>query len=235
MNIVDVIIILFLGLGAVTGFVRGFFKQTVMFVGTILVVVLAFLLKNPLSMILYENLPFFKMGGLTALNILLYEALAFIICIAILTIALNIIIKISGIIETVLNFTIILALPSKLLGMLVGLIQSVVIIYVILFIASMPVFDVKDLSKSKYAKIILEKTPIISNITNDVISTFDEIKEFSTKKIDISDVKNTNRNIVDIMLKNDVVTTDSVILLNEKGKIDIDNLDELINKYKKES
>lgn len=235
MNIVDVIIILFLGLGAVTGFIRGFFKQTVMFVGTILVVVLAFLLKNPLSMILYENLPFFKMGGLTALNILLYEALAFIICIAILTIALNIIIKISGIIETVLNFTIIFALPSKLLGMLVGLIQSVVIIYVILFIASMPVFDVKDLSKSKYAKIILEKTPIISNITNDVISTFDEIKEFSTKKIDISDVKNTNRNIVDIMLKNDVVTTDSVILLNEKGKIDIDNLDELINKYKKES
>ena len=119
--------------------------------------------------------------------------------------------------------------------MLVGLIQSVVIIYVILFIASMPVFDVKDLSKSKYAKIILEKTPIISNITNDVINTFDEIKEFSTKKIDISDVKNTNRNIVEIMLKNDVVTTDSVILLNEKGKIDIDNLDELINKYKKES
>lgn len=235
MNIVDVIIILFLGLGAVTGFVRGFFKQTVMFVGTILVVVLAFLLKNPLSMILYENLPFFKIGGLTALNILLYEALAFIICIAILTITLNIIIKISGIIETVLNFTIILALPSKLLGMLVGLIQSVVIVYVILFIASMPVFEVKDLSKSKYAKIILEKTPLISNVTNDVINTFDEIKEFSTKKIDISDVKNTNRNIVEIMLKNDVVTTDSVILLNEKGKIDIDNLDELINKYKKES
>lgn len=235
MNIVDVIIILFLGLGAVTGFVRGFFKQTVMFVGTILVVVLAFLLKNPLSMILYENLPFFKMGGLTALNILLYEVLAFIICIAILSIALSIVIKISGIIETVLKFTIILALPSKLLGMLVGLIQSVVVVYVILFIVSMPVFKAPYVGESKYAKIILEKTPIISSITNDAVSTFNEIKEFSTKKIDIRDVKNTNRNIVEIMLKNDVVTTDSVILLNEKGKIDVDNIDELINKYKKES
>ena len=235
MNIVDVIIILFLGLGAVTGFVRGFFKQTVMFVGTILVVVLAFLLKNPLSMILYENLPFFKMGGLTALNILLYEVLAFIICIAILSIALSIVIKISGIIETVLKFTIILALPSKLLGMLVGLIQSVVVVYVILFIVSMPVFKAPYFGESKYAKIILEKTPIISSITNDAVSTFNEIKEFSTKKIDIRDVKNTNRNIVEIMLKNDVVTTDSVILLNEKGKIDVDNIDELINKYKKES
>lgn len=234
MNIVDVIIILFLGCGAVTGFVRGFFKQTVMFIGTILVVVLAFLLKNPLSMILYENLPFFKIGGLTALNILLYEALAFIICIAILTIALNIVIKISGIIETVLKFTIILALPSKLLGMIVGLIQSVVIIYVVLFIASMPIFKVPYIGESKYAKIILEKTPIVSNITNDAVNTFNEIKEFSTKEIDIRDVKNTNRNIVEIMLKNDVVTTDSVSLLNKKGKIDIENLDELINKYKKE-
>lgn len=234
MNIVDVIIILFLGCGAVTGFVRGFFKQTVMFIGTILVVVLAFLLKNPLSMILYENLPFFKIGGLTALNILLYEALAFIICIAILTIALNIVIKISGIIETVLKFTIILALPSKLLGMIVGLIQSVVIIYVVLFIASMPILKVPYIGESKYAKIILEKTPIVSNITNDAVNTFNEIKEFSTKEIDIRDVKNTNRNIVEIMLKNDVVTTDSVSLLNKKGKIDIENLDELINKYKKE-
>ena len=90
MNIVDVIILLFLGLGAVTGFIRGFFKQTVISVGTILVIVLSFILKNPLSMILYENLPFFKMGGLTSLNILLYETFAFIICVAILSIVLAI-------------------------------------------------------------------------------------------------------------------------------------------------
>ena len=234
MNIVDVIILLFLGLGAVTGFVRGFFKQTVMSVGTILVVVLSFLLKNPLSMILYENLPFFKMGGLTALNILLYEALAFIICVAILSIALNIIIRITGIIETVLKFTIILALPSKLLGMVVGLIQSIVIIYVILFVVSMPMFKVPYIDESKYAKVILEKTPIISSITNDAVNAFNEIKEFSTNKINILNIKDTNRNIVEIMLKNDIVTTDSVMLLKEKGKIDIDNVDDLITKYKKE-
>ena len=70
MNIVDTIILLGLFLGAATGFVRGFFKQIVIFLGTILVVVLAFLIKNPLSTIMYQNLPFFKFGGLTALNIL---------------------------------------------------------------------------------------------------------------------------------------------------------------------
>ena len=77
MNIVDTIILLGLFLGAVTGFVRGFFKQTVIFLGTILVVVLAFLIKNPLSTIMYQNLPFFKFGGLTALNILVYEVIFF--------------------------------------------------------------------------------------------------------------------------------------------------------------
>lgn len=234
MNIVDVIILLFIGLGAVTGFVRGFFKQTVIFVGTILVVVLSFVLKNPLSLILYENLPFFKMGGLTTLNILLYEVLAFMICLAILSIVLGMVIKISGIVEKLLNLTIILALPSKLLGMLVGIIQFVVLIYVVLFVVSIPVFEVPHISESKYADIILTKTPIVSGIADKAVDTFNEIKEFSKQKIDVNNVKEVNSNILDIMLKNDIVNIDSVVLLNEEGKIEIDNLDELVNKYKEE-
>ena len=233
MNIVDVIILLFLGLGAVTGFIRGFFKQTVISVGTILVIVLSFILKNPLSMILYENLPFFKMGGLTSLNILLYETFAFIICAAILSIVLAIVIKVSGIIETILKVTVILALPSKLLGALVGIIHAIVLIYVGLFIVTMPAFNVPYVGESKYADMILKKTPIISNITNDVITSFNEIAEFNKKEIDMSNVDITNRKIVEIMLKNEVTTIDSVKLLVEKGKIKIDNFDELVYTYER--
>lgn len=233
MNIVDVIILLFLGLGAVTGFIRGFFKQTVISVGTILVIVLSFILKNPLSMILYENLPFFKMGGLTSLNILLYETFAFIICVAILSIVLAIVIKVSGIIETILKVTVILALPSKLLGALVGIIHAIVLIYVGLFIVTMPAFNVPYVGESKYADMILKKTPIISNITNDVITSFNEIAEFTKKEIDMSNVDITNRKIVEIMLKNEVTTIDSVKLLVEKGKIKIDNFDELVYTYER--
>lgn len=232
MNLVDVIILLFLGLGAARGFARGFFKQTVMFVGTILVVILSFLLKNPLSMILYENLPFFTFGGLTSLNILLYEVLAFIIALSVLSIALTIITKLTGIIETALKLTIILALPSKLLGMVVGFIESVFIVYVVLFIASSPAFDVPFVKDSKYADIILTKTPIVSNITKDAVKSFNEIAEFTKNEIDMENVSKTNRNIMEIMLKNDVVTTDSLKLLIEKDKIKIDNIDELIEKYK---
>ncbi len=232
MNLLDVIILLILALGAVTGFVRGFFKQTVIFVGTILVVVLSFVLKNPLSMILYENLPFFKFSGLTSLNIILYEALAFLICIAVLSMVLSIVIKISGIIEKLLKLTIVFALPSKILGMIVGLVQYFVVLYVALFIVSMPVFNMPFLSDSKYAPIILEKTPIMKEFTSNAVKSFNEIAEFTKKSINIKDIDSTNRNIVEIMLKNDIVTIDSVKLLNEKGKIKIDNIDELENKYK---
>ena len=89
MNIVDIIILVFIVLSAFVGFSRGFFKQTIMFVGTILVICLSFIFKNPLSLFMYKNLPFFKFGGLTSLNILLYEILAFIILIVVLSIVLD--------------------------------------------------------------------------------------------------------------------------------------------------
>ena len=60
MNIVDVIIIIFILIGGLLGFKRGAVKEFVSAIGFFVVVVLSFLLKNPLSVIFYENLPFFK-------------------------------------------------------------------------------------------------------------------------------------------------------------------------------
>lgn len=239
MNIVDIIIIVSIVLGVLIGFVRGFFKETVIFIGTILVVVLAFVLKNPLSLILYKNLPFFKFKGIfegiSTLNILLYEILAFIIALAILSIALTIIIKISGIIEKILKLTIVLALPSKLLGAIVGFIQSIVVLYVFLFLLSLPILRVPYIKDSKYAQMILEKTPVISKVTDGLVKTFNEISDFADKNIKNNvDKRQTNREMLEIMLKNDVVTSENVKYLSDKGKIDIDNIDELLSKYKED-
>lgn len=239
MNIVDIIIIVSIVLGVLIGFVRGFFKETVIFIGTILVVVLAFVLKNPLSLILYKNLPFFKFKGIfegiSTLNILMYEILAFIIALAILSIALTIIIKISGIIEKILKLTIVLALPSKLLGAIVGFIQSIVVLYVFLFLLSLPILRVPYIKDSKYAQMILEKTPVISKVTDGLVKTFNEISDFADKNIKNNvDKRQTNREMLEIMLKNDVVTIENVKYLSDKGKIDIDNIDELLSKYKED-
>lgn len=232
MNIVDIIILVFIVLSAFVGFSRGFFKQTIMFVGTILVICLSFIFKNPLSLFMYKNLPFFKFGGLTSLNILLYEILAFIILIVVLSIVLVILVKITGIVEKILKATIILAIPSKLLGMLVGIIESIVILYFVLFILYLPIIKVPYLNESKYAKIIMDKTPILSSVCDNIMKAFDEISEFTEENLKLNfDVNKANKDILEIILKNRVATSDNVRYLVEKDKIKIDNVNELLEMY----
>lgn len=232
MNIVDIVILVFIVLSAFVGFSRGFFKQTIMFVGTILVICLSFIFKNPLSLFMYKNLPFFKFSGLTSLNILLYEMLAFIILIVVLSIILVILVKITGIVEKILKVTIILAIPSKLLGMLVGIIESIVILYFALFILSLPIIKVPYLNESKYAKIIMDKTPILSSACDNIMKTFDEISEFTEENLKLNfDVNKANKDILEIILKNRVATSDNVRYLVEKDKIKIDNVNELLEMY----
>ena len=76
MSIVDIFIIVFILIGGLLGLKRGAVKEFISAIGFFVIVVLSFLLKNPLSVIFYENLPFFKFGGIfkgvTALNIGLF-------------------------------------------------------------------------------------------------------------------------------------------------------------------
>ena len=237
MNIVDVLILLFLLSGIGAGFARGFLKQTVISIGTILVVILSFIFKNPLSLMMYKELPFFKFGGifygLTSLNILMYEILAFIIVAVILSIVLAVIVKITGLIEKLLKMTIILAIPSKILGMVVGFVQSFVIVYIVLFVLSLPVINLPYLKDSKYTKIILNNTPFLSSITSGINDTYKEINTFLNDTINKNmDVETKNTNMVEIMLQNNVTTTESIKLLVDKKKIEIHNVNELIEKYK---
>ena len=83
MNIVDALIILIILASGVAGFKRGVLKQTVSTVGFIIVVVLAFYLKNPIAEFLSLHFPFFKFSGsfanVTSLNIILYQIISFIL------------------------------------------------------------------------------------------------------------------------------------------------------------
>ena len=90
MGLVDVLIIIFILIGGALGWKRGVIKEAASALGIVLITVLSFIFKNPLSIILYENLPFFKFGGIfkgvTVLNIALYELIAFLIVFSILMI-----------------------------------------------------------------------------------------------------------------------------------------------------
>ncbi len=220
MNLVDVLIILGIGLGAVVGFKRGFIKSTVIFVGTILVFFLAFKFKSLLATFLYSNFPFFKFGGLSSLNLLLYEVISFIILLIVLFIVLKVVVALTGIIEKVLKWTVILAIPSKILGLLVGALQSYVIIYFVLLILSFPIFNIKMVKESKGKEIMYDYTPILAKVTDTTMDMFDKI--FDIKKEDIKtdiDKENMDEKILEVIKESGIIAKDNITKLVNEGKL----------------
>ena len=127
-NIVDIIIIIFILLSGIMGWKRGVFKQLVLCVGTILIFYLAYKFKDPVGdwFLLNTSLPMFDFPnlfkGVITLNILVYQTLAFVVVLAVLLIIFDIILSITGLFEKLLRITIILGVPSKILGFIGGLI-----------------------------------------------------------------------------------------------------------------
>ena len=90
MYLFDIIIIMFLLIFAVVGFKNGFFKQTVKTVGVILIFVFAFYFKDYVADFLSYTLPFIKfkgsIAGLSSLNIILFQLIAFLILLGLFSI-----------------------------------------------------------------------------------------------------------------------------------------------------
>lgn len=232
-NLIDAIILLLVLLGGVIGFKEGVIKKLTSVIGLIIVVVLSFILKNKLSVIFYENLPFFDLWGafkgIQVLNILFYEMLAFVIIASVLAIVYRLLLGITGVIEKVLKATIILSIPSKILGFVVGLIESYVWVYLILFIITLPVINVKQVYDSKAAVFIIEKTPYLSKYTNKTLNIYNDLY----RVIDSEGAKSktqVNEEAMDLMLKYEIITKDSAKKLIEKNKVNIDD-DSFLNKY----
>ena len=210
---VDLIIILVIILCGLIGLKRGFTKELVCFLGFFLVIILSFILKNPVSSFFYEHLPFFKFSGLfkgiTSINILLYEVLAFLVVASILLIILRVIIFATSVFEKLLKLTIILGLPSKILGCIIGLIEGVVWCFIILYIVSLPLFNIKQINNSKLKDEILTKTPVLTNITKDTVKSFEE---FEKLKDDYKNKKISNNKFdletMDVLLKYKVISVD---------------------------
>lgn len=239
MNIVDLIIIIVILFGAVIGFKRGFTKSLVSAVGLIAIVIIAFLLKNPVSTVLYEHLPFFQFGGVikgvTVLNIALYELLAFVIVLAVLGIVLKILMIATSIFERILTLTIILGIPSKILGAIIGALEWFILVFIGLYVLNMPVVNVKEINNSTLAPKILNNTPILSGVikdTNAVINEFASIKDkYTDKNVDTNEF---NKETLDLFLKYNVVSVDSIDKLIKDNKLKIDGIDEVLVKYRKE-
>lgn len=236
MNVADVLIILFIISGAAAGFKEGFTKSLVKFFGFSIIVILSYLLKDTVSNIYMNTLPFFPFSGaikgLTVLNIALYELLAFVSLLTVFMVILKIISKTTGIFERLLNMTIILGIPSKILGLIIGLIKNYIIVFFIIYYLTMPNFyEISPIKNSKLKEPILKYTPVLSESAKNTIIVMDEFSKLAKKYKKTDSIPQFNLETLDLLLKYKVTTPSNVKQLSENGKIEINGLDKLLERY----
>lgn len=237
MNIIDIGIIIFVAFGIILGFKRGFTKELVKALGFVAVIIVAYFLKNPLSIILYEKLPFFNIGifkSMEILNILLYEILAFILCTIVLSIVLKVVLLATTLFERILNATVILGIPSKLAGALVGCIYHFIIVFLALYFGAILFMNNEYFMASKFREPILSNTPILSSVIDKSMSVVNEFIEVKDKYNDKQVSENEfNYQAFELFLKYDVIKPSSLEKLIADGKVSsFDGCLDLINKYK---
>ena len=137
----------------------------------------------------------------------------------------------SGIVQKIIDMTIILGFPSKILGFIIGLVEYYLICFVVLYILVLPIFSVKEVVDSKYANIILEKTPLISNMFGDKMEFLDEFVSLKEKYKNTESATQFNYDTLDLFLKYDIINVNSAKKLREKNKLKIDGIDNLLRKY----
>lgn len=223
MNVVDLFIIILLLFGFLIGWHNGFIKQSVSTIGLVLVVCLAFLFKNPLSSLFYRYLPFINFSGafkdVSVLNIILYEFLAFVITFCFLLFLFKILVKTSSIVEKILKATIILGIPSKILGGIVGIIENFIIAFIALYFLNLPMLNFNLINDSRFATEILNKTPVLSNICNDTLVLYDDIKTLKEEYIREIDKTELNNKILKLLLEKDFVSQENVDYLISHKKL----------------
>ena len=156
--------------------------------------------------------------------------LAFVIIASVLMIVYNIILGITGLIEKALKATVILSIPSKILGFIVGLLEGYIWSYIILFIVTLPFFNIPLIHESKVASYILQETPVLSKYAEGTVTISTDVYNIVVEGKDKTN-EELNAEALDLMLKHKVITVSSVEKLIDKNRIEVSDR-EFLEKYK---
>ena len=234
-NIFSIVIVFLILLAGVWGAKRGILKELVIIIGTIVVFLLSFWLKDYVAAFFCKYLPFFNfkipLGNLVSLNIIFYQLIAFLILVIIFRLAIQILIDVAGIFNKIINATIVLALPNKLLGFVVGIIEGYLLMFIFLNVIAIPMSGVDLFMDSGVRKFIVNDTPVLKDSLGGLNVAIEEVLSLDSK----TDRNTNDLKVIDIMLKYNVISTDFIDDVKETGKLDkITGLASVIDKYREE-
>ena len=223
--VINVVVILILILGTYSGLKKGFLQSSIRIIGLIIAIIAAYILKNPISVFLYTHLPFFKFGGLfkgvSVLNVIVYELIAFLALLIIFLIAIKIICKITSLVDKVLSLIFLLGIPNKILGAIVGFIESVIILYFVSFVFKFTCnFMNLDIKPSLVDDVV--NFPVLKQTFGSSLSSLDEITSLALEYKDTKDKDEFNEKAMDILVKYKVITEENLQILIDSGKITLD-------------
>ena len=169
------------------------------------------------------------------LNILIFEAISYIVTIVVLAFIVGLIASATGILDKYVDHGNIVSFPSKIAGCLIGAVEGYVLCFVVVFVLSLISPFSAFYNTSKYADMILTKTPLLSDYSKTTYDSVNEVYTIAKDNATKQDKTNSNQDILRVLLKYEIITPQSVETLQENGKLDFDGIDEILEEFLKET
>lgn len=222
--IVDFLLIIFLIAGIVGGYKKGFLESTIRLIGNIVTFLGAYLLKGPLSIYLYTNLPFFDLGGffegLSVLNVIIYELIAFIILWVLFSVILGILAKVFKLEKLLMTIVAKLRLPNKILGGIFGFLEMYLFVYFFVLIAMFFAnFNNYDMDKRLASYVF--KTPFLNETFAPTYNALEDIVELTIKYDNNNDKVSLNTEALGILIEYGLIKEEDINTLINDEKIDV--------------
>jgi uncharacterized membrane protein required for colicin V production len=231
MNYIDIGLLVLLLLCTLIGIKRGVIKGVLQLLSFVIISILAFTFKGYLAGWLMSFMPFLNFAGMfegiMAVNIVFYQAVSFLVIFILMYCLFSIIVALGGLFDKLLKKTIILALPDRILGGLVGFIEGIFIAFIALLLLNMIPNTTEMVFQSRFARPILERTPVIRKVVASTINATEEIYisvDSDKSHNEGGDKTNINVAVLQILIKYQLVTAHEVEELEKTGKLGIENV-----------
>ena len=150
-------------------------------------------------------------------NILMYDALAFITIFLLCMSIVHIVLKVTGILQKIIDYSVVLTLPSKILGAIIGLINAFIIIFITLFVLININSTREKVYESKIGNYIIGEAFLVSDVTDDY---YDSVKVIN-KVLDECDSnkKICNALVANTLIKYNIITKEDTLKLIDSHKL----------------
>lgn len=179
MNNISVAIVLIIISFGLLGLKRGALKEAVIVFGNILVIAVAYFFKDMLASYLMNALPAYKinsvLGHLSSLTIIFYKLIAFLALMIVFHFLLRIIINLSGLLGKIMDATVILLLPNRIIGFILGILEGYVLMFIVLNVLMIPLSSNTTFMDSGVRKYIVEETPILKDSFGGLNTSLEEV------------------------------------------------------------